>query len=276
MIEPRPNWIRRVWPPLPVWRRLDLSIVILCAYTAIVAAFYHAIHYQPPQWNGITAALMALVLSPLLTFRNREAYDRWWEARRLWGQLINDSRNLALKVRTLTAITEEDRAFVGRTLVEFSLALKLHLRGQDCKTHRPLLLSGQLLNRVEMWRKHGLITEMQLLWLDPHLRALMDVSGACERILNSPVPLSYRALLRHGLVLYLITLPWLVADQLGYWAVPAIGLLAYFLLGIEMTAEDVENPFGVDGDDLALSSFCETIRKSVEEVLAETPSVPVL
>ncbi len=100
MIERRPNWFRRVWPPLPVWRRLDLSVLLICVYTAGVAAFFQVIHYQPPQWGGITAALTALVLSPLLTFRNREAYDRWWEARRLWGQLINDSRNLAARGST--------------------------------------------------------------------------------------------------------------------------------------------------------------------------------
>ena len=273
MTEPRPNWFRRVWPPLPVWRRLDLSVLLICIYTAGVAAFFQVIHYQPPQWGGITAALTALVLSPLLTFRNREAYDRWWEARRLWGQLINESRNLMVKVKSLSAVSDTDHVIVGRTLGDFAIALKLRLRGMGGETHRPLELSGELYRLVESWRSAGQISDQQLLWLDPHLRALMDVCGACERILNSPVPLSYRALLRHGLVLYLVTLPWFVSDQLGYWSVPAIGLLAYFLMGIELTAEDVENPFGTDGDDLALAGFCETIRKSVEEVLA-TPAVP--
>lgn len=272
MTEPRPNWFRRVWPPLPVWRRLDLSVLLICVYSTAVSAFFHATHFEPPQWGGITAALTALVLSPLLTFRNRESYDRWWEARRLWGQLINDSRNLMVKVKSLSAVSDADRVFVGRTLAEFAVALKLRLRGTGGPTHRPMELSGELYRLVDSWRSAGQLNEMQLLWLDPHLRALMDVCGACERINNSPIPLSYRALLRHGLVLYLITLPWFLADQLEYWSVPAIGLLAYFLLGIELTAEDVENPFGTDGDDLALASYCETIRKSMEEVLA-TPIV---
>lgn len=278
MIESRPNWFRRVWPPLPVWRRLDLSVLLIGIYTAGVAIFFHATLYQPPPWGAITAALTALVLSPLLTFRNREAYDRWWEARRLWGQLINDSRNLMVKVKSLSTVSQPDQAFVGRTLADFAVALKFRLRGQGGKSHRPLELSGELYRLVDAWRSSGQVSEMQVVWLDPHLRGLMDICGACERILSSPVPLSYRALLRHGLVLYLLTLPWFLADQLGYWSVPAIGLLAYFLLGIELTAEDVENPFGTDGDDLALSSYCETIRKSMEEVLAtrvETAGITV-
>ena len=108
---------------------------------------------------------------------------------------------------------------------------------------------------------------MQVLWLDPHVRGLMDVCGACERILHSPIPQSYRALLRHGLVLYLVSAPWFVADQLGYWSVPAIGILTYFLLGIELTAEVVENPFGTEGDDLELASYCETIRRSLDQIV---------
>ncbi|MFO0851106.1 MAG: bestrophin family ion channel [Gemmataceae bacterium] len=81
----------------------------------------------------------------------------------------------------------------------------------------------------------------------------MDVCGACERIKTSPIPLSYRSLLRHGLLLYLLSTPWLIADQLGWATVPVMTLMTYFLLGIELTAEEVEEPFGRDGDDLALA-----------------------
>ena len=118
MNEPRSSWIRRIWPPLPVWQRLDLSVLLICIYTAIVSAFYQIIHYQPPTWSGVTAALTALVLSPLLTFRNREAYDRWWEARKLWGQLINDSRNLMLKLKSFPEITEAERQLILKTLIK--------------------------------------------------------------------------------------------------------------------------------------------------------------
>ena len=95
----------------------------------------------------------------------------------------------------------------------------------------------------------------------------MDVCGACERIKTTPVPQSYRSLLRHGLVLYLLSTPWLVGDQLLWWTVPSEALPAYFLLGIELTSEDVEEPFGRDGDDLVLAAYRDNIRRSVDEVL---------
>jgi putative membrane protein len=95
----------------------------------------------------------------------------------------------------------------------------------------------------------------------------MDVCGACERIRSSPVPLSYRSLLRHGTVLYLVSAPWFMTAEYGYWAIAVVSLMAYFLLGTELTAEDVEEPFGRDADDLALSSYCDTVRKSCAEVL---------
>jgi putative membrane protein len=268
----RPSWFRRIWPSLPVWRRLDLIVLVICAYTAIVTAFYESIQYQPPQWSGITAAITALVLSPLLTFRNLGAYDRWWEGRRLWGQLINDSRNFAIKLRTFDAVPAAECRAVVTHVVEFAFALKRRLRGDGGDRHLPLDLAGRVMAALAAWRAKGLVSDLQLLWIDPHARALMDVCGACERIRYSPVPLSYRALLRHGLVIYIVTTPWLVADQLDYWSVPALGVLSYFLFGVELTAEDVENPFGTDGDDLELASFCETIRVSVGEVIGPAPS----
>jgi putative membrane protein len=140
--------------------------------------------------------------------------------------------------------------------------------------HVPLDLYGRLVARLQTERDAGRLTDMDLLLFDPHVRGLMDVCGGCERIKGSPVPLSYRALLRHGMVLYLLSTPWLVFDVLGWWAVPTVSLFAYFLLGVELTAEDVEDPFGKDGDDLALAAFCDTIRAGAEQTLgSEGPHV---
>jgi putative membrane protein len=270
----------RLWPPLPVWRRLDLAVVAVAVYTALVVLVDAATGVQVPGWGGASAVLNALILGVLLSFRNREAYDRWWEARKLWGQLVNDSRNLCLKAAALPGLDPDRRAELGRLVAGFAVALKDHLRGGGAPQrvpgfeketaapgHVPMCLAGRLLELLHGWRAEGRLTDFDLVLLDPHARAPMDVCGACERIKSTPVPLSYRSLLRHGLVLYLLTTPWLVAYQLVWWSVPVVSLLAYFLLGIEVTAEDVEEPFGRDGDDLALAAYCETIRRSVAEAL---------
>ena len=279
----RPVWsgLRSLWPPLPVWRRLDLAVGIVAGYTALVVlADQWAGMHLPGDWGAASTILNVLVLGVLLSFRNKESYERWWEGRKLWGQLINDCRNLCAKAAALPRLSAEARAAVARSVPAFAVALRNHLRNDpglrkvpgyeaaaDDPPHAPLYLAGRLMAGLQAERAAGRATETDLLILDPHLRGLMDVCGACERIKNSPLPLSYRALLRHGLVLYLATTPWLVADKLGWWAVPVVALLAYFLLGVEVTAEDVEEPFGRDADDLSLSAYCEVIRRSAEQSL---------
>jgi len=280
--SPRSAWAaaRAFWPPLPVWRRLDAGVAVVAAYTALVVLVSGSLGLRLPEWSGASALLNALVLGLLLGFRNQQAYDRWWEARRLWGQLVNDSRGLCAKAAALPGLSAAARAELGRLVVAFAVALKHRLRGEgglgrvptfegakEDPAHVPLFLFARLAALLQAERSAGRVTELESLLLDPHVRGLMDVCGGCERIKGTPLPLSYRALVRHGLVLYLLSAPWLVADHLGWWAVPVTALLGYFLLGIELTAEDVEEPFGRAADDLALSAFCDTIRRSTEQAL---------
>jgi len=282
------RWCLAFWPPLPVWKRLDVSVLVVALYSLVVELIVdNLLPARPPKWIGEMAVVNAVLLGVLLGFRNREAYERWWEARKLWGQLINDSRNLCLKVASLVNPPTEERQAFARLVIGFAVALKRHLRvaqplqtvpGFDSDpatpTHVPAHLAGRVFEQLKVWKVAGKISEMEFLALDPHARALMDVCGACERIRSSPVPLSYRALLRHGTVLYLLSAPWFMSAEYGYWAIAIVCLMAYFLLGTELTAENVEQPFGDDADDLTLTTFCETIRKSCTEVLGvELPPV---
>jgi putative membrane protein len=278
----RASLFRRLWPPLPVWRRLDAAVFVVVIYGVVVKYVTDLEHWNFPKWIGDLAVINGVILGVLLGFRNMQAYDRWWEARKLWGQLINDSRNVCLKVKAMVAAEPLEYQRFGRLIVGFAVSLKNHLRGgrplQDVPgfekeiatpAHVPLQFAEWVYQQLKAWRAAGKLSEMDALILDPHAKALMDVSGACERIRSSPVPLSYRALLRHGTILYLASAPWFMAGDYGYMAVGVVALLAYFLLGIELTAEDVEEPFGKDGDDLELGRYCETIRKSAEQVLGD-------
>src|SRR5262249_30879882 len=161
------------------------------------------------------------------------------------------------KVATLVNPQAEERQAFARLIVGFAVALKRHLRGGQplqtvpgfegdpaTPTHVPAHLASRVFALMKAWRTDGKLTDMEFLALDPLARALMDVCGACERIRSSPVPLSYRSLLRHGTVLYLLTAPWFVSAEYGYWSIAIVSLMAYFLLGTELTAENVEEPFG--------------------------------
>jgi ion channel-forming bestrophin family protein len=277
----KPTLLERIWPPLPVWRRLDATVLIVILYSLGIKVVSDQLDLKVPKWIGDMAVVNGILLGVLLGFRNNQAYDRWWEARKLWGQLINDSRNLAIKLKVL-ALNDSERVAVGRLIVGFAVALKNHVRGvrvlqlvpgfehESAKpNHVPLFLAERAYQQLRAWRTANRVGDLDALILDPHLRAMMDVCGACERIKSSPVPQSYRALLRHGSILYLISAPWFMAGEYGYLSLGVEALVAYFLLGIEFTAEDVEEPFGKDGDDLELTRYCEVIRESVEQIVGD-------
>src|SRR5262245_61340558 len=117
----RVTWaaVRAFWPPLPIWQRLDAAVAAVAAYSAGVVLLVGAAGLRLPDWGGASAVLNALILGLLLGFRNRDAYDRWWEGRRLWGQLVNDSRSLCAKAAALPGLSAATRAEIGRLVVAF-------------------------------------------------------------------------------------------------------------------------------------------------------------
>jgi ion channel-forming bestrophin family protein len=118
------------------------------------------------------------------------------------------------------------------------------------------------------WHQRKLIDSVLYLSLDHHARALMDICGSCERIKSSPIAVSYRAFMRQGIALNLLAWPWYLTGEYNWWwSLPPILIGAYFLIGIELIAEDIEEPFGYEGDDLPLDNLCANIKKSVGRIM---------
>lgn len=270
----------RIVPHLAVLPKLALALVPIGLFTAIVCYVARDMQHAVTDLGLEASILSGIILSILLSFRNNAAYSRWWEARKLWGQLVNDSRNFALKAAANPKLLPADRARIAELLMGFAQALKNHLRGvRDAKAiprlefkgavvaHAPNHIAGHVFQELAAWRTAGKIDGFDLLTFDPHARGLMDVCGACERIRTTPLATSYRALLRIGIGVYLLISPIYVVRDFDYWAVPIMLLVAFFMLGVEMVAHDVEEPFGGEGDDLPLEKFCETIEASVRETL---------
>src|SRR5579872_1557114 len=103
-----------LWPPLPIWRRLDAAVILGVVYSAIVVLVVNGIGLQLPDWSGVSTLLNGLIIGLLLGFRTQVAYDRWWEGRKLWGQLINESRSLCTKINAMTGFSTASREEVGR------------------------------------------------------------------------------------------------------------------------------------------------------------------
>ena len=224
-------------------------------------------------------AALSLILGCLLVFRTNTAYNRWWEARTLLGSLVNASRNVAIKLHHISRITNDDLVRSRTVLVAFPIALKNHLRGKSDtqlpesvkklvgdSEHAPQALINQLYEIVGRSKHLGVIDGDDLRVLDTELTRFMDVCGGCERIQRTRIVTSYRTFARQCIALFLLTLPWGMAHDFGWWTLPLTIIVSYFMIGMETVAEHVEEPFGYDEDDLDLDAICSTIESSVNEI----------
>jgi len=224
-------------------------------------------------------AVLTLVLGWLLVFRTNASYQRWWEARTLWGALVNTSRNVAIKVTELVPAPKEELLSIRRDVIGFAVALRDHLRdgaslqrlpGFENSGAKPVHVPGYLVSRMyeqfARWKSAGLMDGDELRVLDEDSRRFLDICGGCERIRNTRLAQSYRAFARQCVFLVLATLPWGIVDAFQWWTVPLTGITSYFMLGLETVAEHVEEPFGRDDDDLDLESLCRTIDVTVSEI----------
>lgn len=260
---------------LPGGTRLMVAFFVITAYATAVVLIDN--HFFPKRaFQEVAPALYgSAVMGLLLVFRTNSAYERWWEARKLWGQLVNDTRNLTIKMRELAQSAPlEQRQRFAKLLTDFPVSLKEHLRGGTA-FGGPLELAGNVYHMLKDWLNGGVLSDITLGQLDMHARALMDVCGACERIKKSPIAGSYKALLWVGMAMYFLFLPWVLVDVCEWWAIPIAFVSCYFLVGLELLAEEVEDPFGTNPNDLPLENICVTIRESIEKIMAEATSLPV-
>jgi ion channel-forming bestrophin family protein len=273
--------VRQTFDLVVVGRRLGLLLLAVAVYCSAVGLLVRTFEIRVIGRGTAAGLINTVILSLLLSFRNRAAYDRWWSARGLWGQLTNDTRNLAAKCAAFLPADVLARSRVADLLVAFAEALKRHLRAEPTRLrelpgfehegadppHVPLYLAGRLFAAVAEWKRDGHV-DPALLWvLDAHLRGLLDVCGGCEKIRSTPPSPSYVGLLRAGLVLNVVVAPWLIGPELGAWGVPVILMVCFFLFGVEVIDSIVEEPFGRERDDLDLDRYCRTIRESVEAIL---------
>ena len=269
--------VREVLDVLVIGKRLGLLLLAVAVYYVAAGLAVQALELRAIDRGAAGSLINTLILGLLMGFRNRAAYGRWWEARGLWGQLTNDSRNLAAKCAAFVPADVLARSRVADLLVNFPEALKRHLRDQPVRLrdlpgfehedtdppHVPLDLARRLFAAVADWKRDGHIDQAVLWVLDAHARKLLDVCGACEKIRHTPLSPSYKGLLRTGLLLNVVFAPLLFVPDHGFATLPVILLVCFFFFGVEMIDSIVEEPFGPERDDLDLDRYCWTIREGV-------------
>ncbi len=270
-------------------RKLFPMFIALSIYSAIVAWLELEVWKlsEKSELKNITLmyGLLGFVISLLLVFRTNTAYDRWWEGRRLWGSLVNSSRNLAIKIQAmLPAENKADREFFKVMIPNFAYSLKNHLRktyihaemeaipGQeplhtDISKHVPNQLSQLIVSKTMDLYRNGQLTGDQLILLNTELQSFADICGGCERIRNTPIPFSYSVFIKKFIFFYVMSMPFGYVFSLGYLIIPMIVFVFFVLASLELIAEEIEDPFGNDANDLPLDNICGNIRLHVAELL---------
>lgn len=232
----------------------------------------------------VVHSLLGFALSLLLVFRTNTAYDRWWEARKQWGTLVNISRTLAIKMNSmLPADDKVHRTFFRKVIPLYARSLFTFLRSDytrymldevehpelnfDSKKHGPNQVANLMFKTIHSLYRDGVITAEDYRVLDDEVRGFTNVCGACERIKNTPIPLSYSSFLKKFIVIYVATLPTGYVFSIGYFVTLAVPFIFYVLASLEIIAESIEDPFGTDSDDLPIEKISSNIKKHVEEIL---------
>lgn len=259
-------------------------MLLIAAYSGLIA--YLEIEYWKLSEKSYVRNLtimhttVGFVLSLLLAYRTNTAYDRWWEGRKLWGSLVNNSRNLAIKLNAYLEL-DRDKLYFKNLISTYSMVLAKHLMNEEVglmlfegldleiehHKHKPNQVASLLFQRANSLYKSGQITGDQFYIINSELQSFTEICGACERIKNTPIPYSYNAFIKKFIFFFVMTLPFGFVFSLGYYVIPVVVFIFYVLASLELIAEEIEDPFGGDTNDLPIQKIAENIKKHVHEIM---------
>jgi putative membrane protein len=248
--------------------------------------------------GAIPFTLMGLPLAIFLGFRNNAAYDRYWEGRKQWGELVLRSRNLARQCLSLVQLggtaDNDAPARMIRRAIAYAHALRHRLRRSEPAPDLAPWLEAAEWERVRLLPNlpHALMLEMGadlalclrerridpclLPAIDASLSAMTGVAAACERIHGTPIPFSYSLLLHRTAYLYCVLLPFGLVDAIGDLTPLVTALVAYTFFGLDALGDEIEEPFGTADHDLPLDAICRTIEIDLRMALGDTALPPPL
>ncbi|MCG8328321.1 MAG: hypothetical protein MI974_11580 [Chitinophagales bacterium] len=266
--------------------RIMRSVLLTGVYAVIVCVTVE--YFELEEYitmNTSIFSLLGVILSILLVFRTNSAYDRWWEGRKQWGALVNNTRNLAIYVHSMFPKDNLDvRRFMAKHISNFCLALVEHLREGTkldhliylteeqqkeyaSKGHIPNHIALQIFDRLATAHRYGEINEGDYINIKAQHQSLLDILGACERIKKTPIPFSYAVYLKLFITAYGILLPFALVNTFHLAAIPLSMFIFFALLGVELLGEEIEDPFGRDCNDLPTGDIANTIKNNVFEIL---------
>lgn len=287
IIKKKTNWFKMLfeWNGSVLPQLLPRLLLLLLFSLAVVyfKAFLleHNLHINPAAFT-----LFGITLAIFLGFRNNVSYDRFWEGRKLWGALLNDTRSLARQ--SISLINDKEyktkRDEFVNLLIALVYSLKHQLRHTDSEEDlkrllknefaeslkevrfKPIIILRELGNWIKEAKAEGKIDSITQLAFEENLNKLSDIVGGCERIASTPIPYTYSVLLHRTVYIYCFMLPFGFVETLG-WITPfIIVFIAYTFVALEAIADELEDPFGIQPNDLALDAMSEMIENTLLEL----------
>jgi putative membrane protein len=287
IVRPRPT-------AFGLWFTLRGSILPMIAprllTVLVVSAGVVGLHYAAPRhFRDVSPApftLLGLALSIFLGFRNNACYERWWEGRKQWGQLVAETRSLVREFVTLLPDDQALRRRCAHRIVAFAHALRSQLRGAEDRKARDWLPGGEwervaqcrsrpdaiLLAQAEELRvllRQGELSDILYRVFSERLLAMTAIQTACERLRSTPTPFTYTLLLHRTAWLFCLLLPFGVVDTLGLATPVLTAILAYAFFGLDALGEELEEPFGQSQNALPLDAMVRSIEIATGEALGE-------
>ena len=266
-------------------------LLLVVGWSALVVAVH--LYVFPVAVPSTLHSLVGVALGLLLVFRTNASYDRFWEGRKAWGGIVNESRNVARFSAAYLSDRPDLRERIVRWTIVFSYATMHCLRNdrgigpqaellpedevlsvRDAQ-HVPLAAATQISKAINAAREQGHLSDYLAATLDNNVQLLIGYLGVCERIHRTPLPFAYVVHLRRALLIYCITLPFALLDPFGWYTVLDVLLVSYIFFGIEEIGVEIEDPFGVDDNDLPLESICQNIERNLLATLGPEARVPV-
>lgn len=275
-----------------IWKVLLVNIIL----ATLVTLSHGDLFRLKITLTAIPFTLIGLPLAIFLGFRNNAAYDRYWEGRKLWGEILLQSRNFTRQCLNLIKHAEPLKAAAGledirvrmvyRTIA-FSHGLRHLLRNTDASAElKPLLTQHEWQHldqsaNIPDYLMHRMGSDLRLCMneqrldgclaatMDTTLSALTSAAAACERIKSTPIPFSYTLMLHRTAYLYCFLLPFGLVDTIGFMTPFVVGIVAYTFFGLDALGDEIEEPFGTSPNDLALDAICRSIEINLREAIGE-------
>ncbi len=277
--------------------KIKLELIIITLYAVVVALACRIFSLQDISVPFSVPMIMGTVISLLLAFKSNQAYDRWWEARTIWGAIVNDSRTLARQLKTISteAYPGDELFYFKQRFIKRQIAwcygLSRSLRGQDATagldkylikrelqfvknhSHTPqsiLELHGEDLRRA---MGNGWMNAYQQVELDRTLTRLCEAMGKCERIKNTVFPVTYSLYIHFSLIVFFILLPFSLINVFGVLLfIPVLIAIATVFFLIEKMAIHLQDPFENKPTDTPMTAICFTIEKDLNQMINEAPA----